>query len=144
MPSIWCYMENCKYLKDNECKAEMVEIDDDCTCSTFEEYTQDEAYQDKYYIAVKACDGKAARALRKGKKIIVNGVAFFTDSPPLADDSTTYITHELSGLACGTIETVKKYWDYFAKECANLQDVAALPFVEYDEKQRKYVYTQEV
>jgi len=123
--------------------AGMVEIDDDNTCSTFEDYTQDKAYQDKYYIAIKMFDGKAARALKKGKKIIINGVNFFTDCPPLADDSSTYITHELSGLACGTIEHIKKHWDYFKENQANLQDVATLPLAEYDEKQRKYVYKKE-
>ena len=144
MPSIWCYMENCKYLKCNECTADMVEIDDDNTCATFEDYTQEKAYQDKYYIAVKACDGKAARAQRRGKKVTINGVNFFTDCPPLADDNSTYITHELSGLACGTIENIKTHWDYFIEKQANLQDVATLPLVEYDEKQRKYIYKKEV
>lgn len=144
MPSIWCYMENCKYLKCNECMADMVEIDDDNTCATFEDYTQDKAYQDKYYIAIKMFDGKAARALKKGKKIIINGVNFFTDCPPLADDNSTYITHELSGLACGTIELIKKHWEDFIKEIPNVQKVSTLPIAEYDEKQRKYVYKNEV
>ena len=68
MPTIWCYMENCRYLKNNECTAQMVEIDDDGSCSTFEDYLQTAEYQNEYYIAVKAQNGKPARALKKGKK----------------------------------------------------------------------------
>ena len=143
MPKIWCYMENCKYLNCNECTASMVEIDEDNTCATFEDYTQDAAYQSEYYIAVKACDGKVARALRKGKKITINEVDFFTDSPPLADDSSTYLTHGRSGFACSTVEFIKNHWEQFTKSQAYTQDVNILPLAEYDEKQRKYVYKKE-
>ena len=28
MPSVWCYNEECKYLKSNECMADMIELDE--------------------------------------------------------------------------------------------------------------------
>lgn len=68
MPKIWCYMENCKYLNCNECTASMVEIDEDNTCATFEDYTQDAAYQSEYYIAVKSVRRKSSARPAKRQK----------------------------------------------------------------------------
>lgn len=36
MPSVWCYNEECKYLKGNECMADMIELDEYDACGTVE------------------------------------------------------------------------------------------------------------
>ena len=52
MPSVWCYNEECKYLKDNECMADMIELDEYGACGTFENYKDDKEYKAEYFIAV--------------------------------------------------------------------------------------------
>lgn len=83
MPSVWCYNEECKYLKSNECMADMIELDEYDACSTFENYKDDKEYKAEYFIAVNTKDKRRGRAAKRGKKITINGIEFFTDSPPL-------------------------------------------------------------
>ena len=56
MPSVWCYNEECKYLKGNECMADMIELDEYDACGTFENYKDDKEYKAEYFIAVNTKD----------------------------------------------------------------------------------------
>ncbi len=139
MPSVWCYNEECKYLKSNECMADMIELDEYDACSTFENYKDDKEYKAEYFIAVNTKDKRRGRAAKRGKKITINGIEFFTDSPPLEGENAIYITHARTGLACGTVELVKKHWEQFIKAQEKVADINTLPLAEYDEKSRKYL-----
>lgn len=139
MPSVWCYNEECKYLKDNECMADMIELDEYGACGTFENYKDDKEYKAEYFIAVNTKDKRHGRAAKRGKKITINGIEFFTDSPPLEGENAIYITHARTGLACGTVELVKKHWEQFIKAQEKVADINTLPLAEYDEKTRKYL-----
>lgn len=139
MPSVWCYNEECKYLKDNECMADMIELDEYGACGTFENYKDDKEYKAEYFIAVNTKDKRHGRAAKRGKKITINGNEFFTDSPTLEGENAIYITHARTGLACGTVELVKKHWEQFIKAQEKVADINTLPLAEYDEKTRKYL-----
>lgn len=139
MPSVWCYNEECKYLKGNECMADMIELDEYDACGTFENYKDDKEYKAEYFIAVNTKDKRHGRAAKRGKKITINGIEFFTDSPPLEGENAIYITHARTGLTCGTVELVKKHWEQFIKAQEKVADINTLPLAEYDEKSRKYL-----
>ena len=96
-------------------------------------------YKAEYFIAVNTKDKRRGRAAKRGKKITINGIEFFTDSPPLEGENAIYITHARTGLACGTVELVKKHWEQFIKAQEKVADINTLPLAEYDEKSRKYL-----
>lgn len=76
MPSVWCYNEECKYLKDNECMADMIELDEYGACGTFENYKDDKEYKAEYFIAVNTKDKRHGRAAREERKLQLTELNF--------------------------------------------------------------------
>ena len=139
MAKVLCNNEECKYLKGNECMADMIELDVYDSCGTFENYKDDKEYKAEYFIAVNTKNKRCGRAAKRGKKITINGIEFFTDSPPLEGENAIYITHARTGLACGTVELVKKHWEQFMKAQEKVADINTLPLAEYDKTSREYL-----
>ncbi len=143
MPEIWCYTADCRYCKNDRCTAEMVEIDDEGACDTFESFLTTEEYNHSYYIAVRTESKEPAKAVKKGRLVEINEIMFFTESPPLAPESETYITHARTGLTCGTVAFIKANFDKFMKAQESVANIETLPLAEWDEKKRKFILIKE-
>lgn len=144
MAKIWCYKDDCIYCQNGECNSEMIELDDNGVCDTFDTYFSLAEYSNEYYIAVKTGNKKVGKAVKFGKKIEINGIAFYTESHPKATDGEMFITHGRTGLGCGTVKFIKENFDKFMKMQERVVSVETLPLATFDEKERKYFLTEEV
>lgn len=138
MKKILCYKEFCKYRKGYICQSYNIKVFENRNCPFFEDYRKDKEYSSKYFIAVRTKNGKIGRFLKKGKKITINGIDFFTDSPPLEDKKSIYITHGRTGVSCRTVAFVKENWEVFLKAQSKVADVSSYPLAEYDKQEHKY------
>lgn len=77
MPSVWCYNEECKCLKDNECMADMIELDEYGACGTFENYKDDKEYKAEYFIAVNTKDKGTGEPQREERKLQLTELNFY-------------------------------------------------------------------
>lgn len=140
MPAIWCYKNNCSYCDSNfRCLADDVEINEGGECDTFEDYLTLTEYRDEYFIRVKVGDGKQhAKAIKRGKRLDVNGVAFYTNSSPRESEEKTFVTHGRTGYYCASLAWVKQHFDEFLKMQESISDVDTLPLAEPDDMGRGY------
>ena len=143
MPEIWCQQEDCKNLHCDRCTAKMIEIDDDGTCSTFEDYRETPEYQEEFFKAVRTHDGEPGRVKCKGKRITVNGVDFYTQSSPNCSLEHITVTHAFSGFFCGNLKELQEQWSEFMKTNAPTTDVHSFPIAEFDEESREYFIKKE-
>ena len=143
MPTIWCYNEHCIHCKNDNCIANVVEVNEDGECDTFENYLDTEEYRQKFYIAVKTENGICAKAVKYGKKLDINGVTFYTQSPPNESEEYIRITHGRTGYRCLTVSAVKAKFDLFIKRQEQVQSVHELPLAEYDARNREYYLVNE-
>lgn len=139
-----CYNTECMYLTVfNTCGNNYISIDDEGSCYSFKHYNEDKEYQEPYYIAVKMKNGEAGRALKRGKKIEINGYTFFTSSNYKLLGEQSSITEERTGYMCGSIARVKANFEKFKMLESKEPSCASLPFCEYDENVNGYIQAKE-
>lgn len=148
MPTmIDCENLDCIHCKLTGCDLANVTISHiyDYGCSEYESYLDTPEYQNEFFKAVKACDGKPAKAKAKGKKIESDGYIFYTED--MCDDTDDYITvtEERTGCNCGYLHDLRNKpgrWERFEQLYPNTPSCADLPLVVYNEKTHKYEYVE--
>ena len=137
MPTVLCRESLCRYSDElGECQKEIISLGTDLGCNDFEysyemlnrEYQK--LYTENFYKCVRnetASDkDKQFKKMCKGEKIIINDVAFYTDSTGCLREER-YLTHGRTGRLCGTEEFVSKNFEHIIKTQKKLPDVTSLP-----------------
>lgn len=141
MTKVYCTNTDCVSCEDYICTKEFISIGDneESICQDYQRYLDTAEYQDEFYICVKTKDGKKAKAVKKGKKIILNDVVFYTYDD---DRKPEYmrITDVKTGLAgsYAMLQDPKSWGKYLdiVKTTPNVQD---LPLAEWNEKRHGYI-----
>lgn len=130
MTEVVCGKDNCQYSNGGTCTLSLIELDGNGNCMDFMDFLKKPEYQTEYFIVVRACDNKLGRARRFGRKIVINGVDFFTNNSPSSNENHTYITHGRTGYACGTVKYIKENFEEFMRLQHDKPDVMSLPLVD--------------
>ena len=121
MPNVYCENSNCIYYgQDGECLCKNdIRISDNYydLCSEYSCYTLDEDYQELFWkaITVNKEKGKYERRSAFGKRILINGREFFTESNPTFDEEHTTVTDGETGAFAGSISFVRNKWEGLMK-----------------------------
>ena len=114
MTTIYCTNTDCVHYDVNSftCTQNAVTIGDGYTygCDDYVHYADNKEYGEKHYIAVKV-EGKAAKAVKHGKKFEINGITFYTTDR--TDNDSYTLTHERTGLNVGRRDMLAGRWDKF-------------------------------
>lgn len=130
MTDIICDRKKCAYLRNGLCTQSSLELScGECVEYADDPYTDGKDYQTEYF---KACSDGTHRRRAHGKRIIINGVEFFTEDDDRNDDDFVRLTHARTGAYAGTIEWVKSHWEKTLEIAAKFPDVTTLPFKEDD------------
>lgn len=106
---VYCYRKECKYYKDVMCCLDAIDINYDGTCDDFEHFRNAPEYKQKYWIAkINIKTGKQTKALRYGKKVIIDGIDFYTHDDTRLSDKMICLIHARTGRAVGTMDYVKE------------------------------------
>ncbi len=133
---VHCFNEECIYCELGACTASEIFISDE-GCDSIAPYTDTKEYQSEYWARVITEDKKTyGRALKHGKRIIVNGREFFTESDTRCDDEYIFITDGRTGALCRNLSFLKKNWEKYNEAALKVSDVADLPLCEYDPVKR--------
>lgn len=134
--TVHCFNDECVYYKNGACTASEIFISDE-GCDSIIPYTDTKEYQSEYWARVITEDKKTnGRALKHGKRIIVNGREFFTESDTRVDDHYIFVTDGRTGLGCGNLSFLKKNWEKYDEMASKFGNVADLPLCEYDTVKR--------
>lgn len=140
MVNVICNQTDCIYNNGNECTKENITLD--FGCEDYADYLDTAEYQEEYFIRVKACDGKEAKAVQRGKKIVFRGFTFYTRDH-LKKSEIVIITEMRTGFNCGDFERLKnepERWEKFISAVHKISDCANLPLTEYDVTTKQYEY----
>lgn len=135
--NIWCECFDCIYNVDpTQCtfkglrnitvlhKDESIDYfrssDETTTCNEFLDYRETEEYQSVFWKAIRR-NNKAVRLKAKGKRIVINGMAFYSDEK--ADKN---LTDERTGYVITDIYVDKKPEFFESEKYLNIPDVMTL------------------
>lgn len=141
MPRVYCANTECTGCVDGECIRDFITIgeNDDCICEDYENYSETAEYQHKFYMCVKAKDGRTAKALKKGKPIEYNGVIFYTTDDDRRPGFMT-VTDTKTGLGISFVMLQdEKWWQMYLEQTKIRPDVQSYPLAEWDEQSREYI-----
>lgn len=129
MTTVYCENTDCRYYDTQSyiCAKGAITVifDSEHGCDDFEDYRDDKAYREKYYAAVNV-NGTPAKELRRGRKILYRGRAFFTEDR-VTEDGTYKITDKRTGYSVGTFKNLKSHWEQFLEKEKRLPDVETYP-----------------
>lgn len=131
MTQIQCRQQSCISCCNDICQCKLIMIDEDGICSEYKHYLDSPEYQTPYYICVKTIDGQTAKGKKNGRRLIINGVEFFTESHPSRSEEFMSITHARTGVACSSVKVLKGLWKKFLELQKGYPDVDTLPLAEY-------------
>ena len=145
MTTIYCCNTDCKHYdpKSFTCTKRLVTVGEDYSygCDDYESYLDSKEYNDKYFIAVKANDGRIAKAVRYGKKIEYNGMVFFTGSR-VTEDGDFNVTEKCTGYNAGSFSKLADRWDKLIEIIKRTPDVESYPLAVYELGKYKIVKEQ--
>ncbi|MBD5128478.1 MAG: hypothetical protein HDT43_00915 [Ruminococcaceae bacterium] len=130
MTVVECDMTKCVHYRNGACTRASIELGcGECMDFEHDDYTEGADYQTEYF---KACsDGTNKwRERSHGKRLIIDGVEFFTEDDDRDDDRFVRITHGRTGAGKSSIEFTRKHWEEMLKVTAELPDVTTLPLKE--------------
>lgn len=133
-----CELIDCANYKSGKCLLCEISIDID-GCKDYagddEDYFNSAEYQSVYWVRIKPREVNSIyRVTKKGKKIIVNGVDFYTESDTRNQESCIYLTDARTGYSVGDLKHLKESWDQYTSAIAKESDVMDLPV--YKERER--------
>lgn len=93
-------------------------------------------YQETFWAAVKAKDGRLYRVEKMGKRLEHKGRVFYTIEQ--ANERETFlVTDALTGAECGTFRWIKGHWDSFLSAAARYPDVMQYPVMDDEEQEEQ-------
>jgi hypothetical protein len=93
-------------------------------------------YQETFYAAVKAKDGRLYRVQKMGKRLEHRGRVFYTVEQ--TDERESFlVTDAVTGAECGTFGWIKKHWDKFMSAAARYPDVMQYPLMDGEEQEEQ-------
>ena len=132
MTEVMCDMDKCVHHRNGVCTNSSIELScNGCEDFMHDDYTNSADYQTEYF---KACgDGTNEwRERSRGKRLIIDGVEFFTEDDDRDDDSFVRLTHARTGRYAGSIKELRARWGLMLKSAEKLPDVITLPLKEVD------------
>lgn len=106
---IFCHADGCCHNEDGFCNRNEISVSDELECTDYEYYYDREEYQKEYFRAVEK-DGVHYKIRCKGRRAVVNGIAFFYVDKVLKD--VTKIIEEQTGY----LMYYKDLWDNIIPE----------------------------
>lgn len=133
MIEVSCINHDCRFCDVNagECRCPYLEIDDDLTCESFKEIT-DEVWGKEpiqFWIAVTQ-DGEPRRKLVRGRKVTVCGEVFYTTFDLRYEDKNILLTDPRTGYLLASPEVVEKKIEKVREAREKIPDVMTYPIKE--------------
>lgn len=139
MTEVSCWNDDCLYCENNVCTKSEITLTDR-GCDDYLDYYDADEYQSIYWKRVQGKNKNVYRVKSKGKKIVINGIDFYTESNTCNGDMQTYLTDGRTGMFVGQMKALKaKYWKTYETGTQNISDVADLPVGVYDRDKHTYV-----
>lgn len=105
-------------------------------CENYDTIFDYPEYQETFYAAVKAKDGRLYRVQKMGKRLEHRGRVFYTIEQ--TDERESFlVTDGITGAECGTFGRIKKHWDKFLSAAARYPDVMQYPLMDGEEQEEQ-------
>lgn len=114
-----CREERCFYCSsEGLCTLEEIELDEDCTCETYRNYTDiAPGYNNQFYKHMRSKkDGHGCRKECYGKKIERFGLVFYTTDDDRYQPDNVGCTEEITGYYCGMLSELTE------KRCEEIKE----------------------
>ena len=114
-----CREERCNYVSsDGFCTLEEIELDEDATCESFQNYTEiAPGYNNLFYKQMRSKkDGHTCKRECYGKKIERFGLVFYTSDDDRYEPDDVCCTEEITGYYCGKLSELTE------KRCEEIKE----------------------
>ena len=129
----------CSHINGNLCENDALFIDVDGCCNSYFSCFETSEYKAPYYIAVQTKEGPIGRALKHGKKIIINDRVFYTNNDTRLPENEVFVTDGITGYYCGDIQKLKERWEEYSALISEKEKVEDLPDCRWSNRERNYV-----
>lgn len=134
MTTINCNLNDCIYCEKSICTKDKVSFFNEC--NDYDNYKNSFDYQDEYWMRIGNIN---ARTHKRGRKIIINGIDFYTSDDMRENELNIYVTDARTGIGCGNVKALKKNFEKYKGDIKKYSDVVDLPIAKYDYHKCKYI-----
>ena len=141
MSTVYCWQEECASCEGGICTKEIISLDDEGCCESFEDCYDQERWQTPYWKRLYDRKNKrVCRVLYHGLKFEVQSRTFFVDTKSAYANATDEITGMSAGPRCYLDERVGKIIESGKNVTPILEE---LPIATFDEETRTFTYEED-